>query len=461
MTSLYEQFGAKYANLRRLEPLIQEIDLEGSLGRVAIPSFCGVPVDLYDSWRRGQTDRDMLKEAFTSAKNLASSEGGVIVRSSALLSEDHPDHMAAGVFQSVQLSPEFNANDFWRAVKTVFLSTQSKAAQTYMESVDINPEDEHMGLVIQTVPERLVTHFTVDTVKYGIPYLTDVRAEKINGLVKYKKNPATGKDMKNYIIKHPYGYEQYRRDDILEHLASPLEVGLFPFMPVDTRMHTDILASDIAVISLLIEKEFGKPVQVEAIGSDVLLDHRFSVDNFDKVRIIQEDTVRIINIVQARQLPDNYKLEQKFCGFPDKVKPIYIGRGFGIINGDYAVNISTNMDGEVHNIYEEDIDHLPEGIKLLALFKSSYATSDTSDNIRNTILSMSQDKRSKIIIVVKDIATYGSAGAHIEAMCAELGIRCVFYDSNKTKSTMTDRELKFGMVKVYSDGIEGRIYDAS
>lgn len=141
----------------------------------------------------------------------------------------------------------------------------------------------------------------------------------------------------------------------------------------------------------------------------------------------------IVNVVQVRGLPGNIKSQTTEIKFPDET-PIYTGAAIGV--GDIELPVLNGQGGNNENI----------GV---VVFTGNYGWTIGIDRYH-------LPEEGAVIIC-------GSEGrnGHIQTLCAEKGLVCVFPDVNKDNpNTISYRELsKLKKVRIVSNGIEARVYE--
>jgi hypothetical protein len=249
-------FGAKVAALHEATKDIS------STKQIEIPPFTTVSVDMYEAWLDDPTQFDQMCEAIRiSATGLHSGnrysdslKDLVVVRSSAVKSEDGDEHSGAGVYKSVAVNPNDIAA-FRAAVAEVYASTRSEAALSYQHGIGVT--DELMGLVIQQYQEEITTGSRRGEVFYGYADGTGVNPNLIEvhtneGALLYDKPrvkaelllEARSNDRGDLLHTHP------------DH-ESPLRTAIYK-------------TADVPHAAVLAEQLFGKPMQVEFVNGSIV-----------------------------------------------------------------------------------------------------------------------------------------------------------------------------------------------
>lgn len=446
MKITHEEYGAKAANLAAIAPLIAELDASDTVGIVGIPDFVPVSIGTYERWMHRDIEGAEIYELFKQAKMLAQNGEGVMVRSSAVLSEDGPAAMGAGIYETVRLDQGFTSRDFFNALKYVYESVNSPKAVAYMEQLGINPDNERMGIILQTRPKDLTTHFVFDSRLAGVPQLALARTEDLSipedvveqgELISARVGTVVlDREKLANLARISYTGWMYDFDDI------------FHMLPDDRKFKAPHSTIALGKVSLAIEDFTKVGVQVEAVEANL--------PRFDDER----DMYTRLWIVQQRQLAANFDSRKYFGGFPEDItRLVFIGRGSGVVDGVTAHLIT---DEKLPN--PDDIAKLPEGEAYLMAFFGSFAKKDRADRLAGSITRLPPDSRQKLIIMVEEYTGHTSwsinQGGHLETMCLELGIPCVFYSEGLPEEAFTStsvRQLK--RVRVYSNGYESRIFN--
>lgn len=271
-------YGAKTANLNALSLVLNQITHR----IVEIPDYIGIPVSIYIKWRDGLDVREDLMPFYNWI-----CERRVIVRSSAVFSEDGEDLTGAGVYESKTLTGVASFEDFCEAVFEVYRSVDSEFAVKYREEHGI--EEELMGITLQQLESGV--RGTVNTVLCQVPDLLefDVGAVALMN--------------RDELINASVSGERINRNnhDKLYHITP--DSGRMPLYSVNHA----------AIVCMLIERWYDRPVQIE------LVLHR---DHY-------------LKIVQVRPLPKIYS-ERNTVTFPDEPH-VYRGRAVGV--GDEVLRV--------------------------------------------------------------------------------------------------------------------------
>lgn len=291
-----KKFGAKGANLLALRDVLPRINqcLQGNV-TVHIPRFTLVPTRLYDCWRVGG---DITKDLH----QFHQWEGGksLLIRSSAVCSEDGETLTGAGVYHSEHLKKGASFEEFSKAVELVYQSVDSEKARLYRNANNVF--EEHMGLVIHECASRPGREKGyINTVRPYAPKLSEIIFED-EGL-------------------RVVCWKKYLEQGLFEDGSSREAIKDSMYYNVDGFLHVRSFGSwsNLQDLGMLLEMHYGVPVQVEFLD-----DHKH------------------INLLQARVLPR--KLRSTFpVEFPGDLEVLHEGDALGI--GDMALPVlPTNGD---------------------------------------------------------------------------------------------------------------------
>ena len=283
------KFGAKGANL----PLLKHIStVAGKFGIyfAHVPPYTRMPAALSVEWKSGI---DIRKKAERFFKWIRGRE--VMIRSSAVFSEDGEDATGAGIYRSIRLHADATFEEFFSAVEDVYRSIDSEGARAYRKEKNI-PE-EKMGIVIQEFEENGFPQNKgyVNTSVKNVPDLMEVAYE--DGL-------------RPLAVK-----ERVRNRMALHERASIFHYEL------DHRRKRDENVEPIVLLSYLAELYYGKPVQLEFIeGGDYNL-----------------------ALLQSRLLPKSFS-EKTIIEFPPE-EPLFKGRAVGAFDVTLPVIVRPHDNG--------------------------------------------------------------------------------------------------------------------
>ena len=391
-----------------LSEVIERVKLaKGGTGHeFSIPQFKAVPSDLYVRWKDGEDIDDELMPYYNWASNLMtrpsrqdesrdSSTGDFIVRSSAVYAEDGEELSGAGIYDSVVVEQHrghlATFEDFKAAVLGVYNSVDSEDAVRYRQQHGILREE--MGLVVQKHVKARYTNLGtyggyINTVMPGVPGLLEIRAGR------YKRNMYHREPLFR-VLGEGEGLEPHQ-----------CEVELFPsdIGKVDVSILNE-LAEDAAII----ERIWGKPVQIEFVYSD------------EKPGI---------SIVQVRNLTakETEPVDTYFPDEPEIVECQAVGVGNMVLRMLQIGDDNSRRAGVV-----------VAGGNLMWTKKG---------NIKGI-------PESGAVVLLNNSGDNG----HIQTVCAEEGVVCLFPDEDKIDgSNDYTALLKEDQLRVVSNGIKARVY---
>ncbi|MCL4416805.1 MAG: hypothetical protein M1365_08935 [Actinobacteria bacterium] len=334
------KFGAKAANLIMLSELVGQIN-EASL---KVPEFIVMPADLYLKWKQGSLSDDELRYYFDWSKGLVEYDDNleaercsdIMVRSSAVFSEDGDKVTGAGIYDSTELSGYSTFEEFKEAVVGVYQSTEASKAQAYRRQNGILQE-EQMGIIIQ----RYISsdyHYSgwdskgcLNSTLAGVPELMEVTTGTSRNLL--------NRQQLNFFLGSYPDRSKYFMDDV------------YHFPPDIYKVRAEMPMA-VGQLALILERIWGSRLQIEFIEKGLEM-----------------------NLLQVRKLPEDTFAGKETVTFPNE-KPIFSGASIGIgdetldiLEGGYdsykpgAVLLSSN---EFWTIYGDD-DSLPrEGAVIIA-----------------------------------------------------------------------------------------------
>lgn len=321
----YEQlrhvYGAKAAGLFVLseaaEAFYAAVDEDDRIwGRhdvatITIPKFTATPVDLYNMYRsKDERYENYLEHIRQQAIAISADRYDpetfrplVIIRSSAVFSEDGVDASGAGVYKSTTVDPR-DSGEFKKAVEAVFASLGTKEAQDYLSEKGI--DSEQMGLVIQQYIEETMARNKSST--YG-------HIQSSDPLGRFS------------TLSSDAGELQFGRESLEEfYMKAPPAGNTQPTFHY-TPDHRSAIAqfcrqgAQVANAALFAEKLFGKPVELE-----------FAFDSSNTAYI-----------VQVRPIPHQEGVSK--VEFPTDVEAIIECRAVGVGDVVVAVNDDNEYDG--------------------------------------------------------------------------------------------------------------------
>ena len=422
LEELNKRFGSKAAHLLILQDNLELLNslLNPSL-ELKIPEFSTIPVETYRSWKTGEDIKGRLKPFYEKYKGRK-----VLLRSSAVYSEDTDNLTGAGQYTSTEAKVYDSFKDFYAAAIEVYKSLNSDLATEYRKAANI--EHEEMGILVQEYSEGSRQRKSdglgfVNSILKNVPELIDVRVQvgRSNNRKATELRPIFYKDkLLDLIPLVPFN--QY-----LSRSSSYYPLDGFSYFPDE--------AWKIAVMGEVLERLFGKPVQVE-------FRNKYSY----------------IDIFQVRSLPANYQ-ERASVSFPQENEPIWIANGLGVGDLELDVLPHSKENKDKHG---------------LVIFGSSSLGRNSS---RFTAPELYLPKSGAVLILRPPHQKNG----HLETICAERGILCIFstlrpiamsdINTETLKSLPNWRSLISSTtieslrghkrLRVVSSGIDARIYPSS
>lgn len=299
LAQLQSVYGAKAAHLLvfkrlalKLEPSLRSM----SAIDIIIPDFLPVEADLYDQWLEDPSGTEKEFEALR--KNTLTMNGVhnlVVVRSSAVKSEDGAEHTGAGIYASIAVNPK-DKNAFHAAIRDVYASTRSERALAYQTGIGVS--NERMGLVIQAYiedegkPERQIYEKKTGTRPYG-----QVESSGVNpNLMELHTQKGSLLFDKNKLARHFLEDLSFRSIDKVLHTLPDHSTDLDNYASA---------AADIPHIALLAEKVFGMPMQIEYVNNSV----------------VQIRPLKVPEVTKQIEFPNHLELitESAATGYDDRV----------------------------------------------------------------------------------------------------------------------------------------------
>lgn len=307
---LREAYGTKAATLfifdRAITAFHSAVENIHDVANFKVPKFTAASVELHKMFKNGdERYEDHLEEVRQQAISVTNDRYDpelyrplVVIRSSAVLSEDGINASGAGIYASVPADPR-DPVSFRQATETVFDSIDTDKARAYLKEKGI--ENEHMGLLIQRYIED--TKDYNETCAYGNVQSSDpfdrfISLSSKTGELLFDRAATEAR----FMIKPPYGLKQ-------------------PTLHYNPD-HTSLISyfsrkgAELANAALFAEKLFGRQVELE-----------FALDDSNTAYI-----------VQVRPLPNQEKPE--VIKFPSDIEPFVECRAIGV--GDVIVTVRDN-----------------------------------------------------------------------------------------------------------------------
>lgn len=300
-------YGTKAATLFVLDKAIAAFKSEtegiSDTASFEVPPFTAAPVDLHKMYKDGdERYGGVLEEIRQQAIGVTSDRFDpelyrplVVVRSSAVRSEDGDKVSGAGVYASVSADPR-DPESFRQAVEAVFDSMETEEAKAYRKANGI--DEEQMGLLIQRYIED--TKDYKDTCVYGYVQSSDpfgrfVSLSSETGELLFDRKAVEDR----FMIAPPFGRTQ----------------PTFHYNPDHDTLISNFGREGalLANAALFAEKLFGKQVELE-----------FALDDSNTAYV-----------VQVRPLPHQEKPEE--VTFPTDTEPLVECRAIGV--GDVIVTV--------------------------------------------------------------------------------------------------------------------------
>ncbi len=386
LTKLY---GAKAAALlcyeKRFAELMDTIGNGHSVADMEIPPFSAVSTDLYKAWK---TDTALFEEMVELVRQDALhlplqrryevASDLVAIRSSAVWSEDGEHSSGAGVYASVAVNPNDPA-EFIEGIRAVFASVDAEGAVSYRESRGIASEE--MGLVLQCYIEKQGRSSRRDRSCYWghansvgpNQNLIDIHTNE--GVLMYDKNSILGALMLDTQYSGRYGDDNTHIHTHPDH---------------DTPLYGAIRATDpVPHAVVLAEKLFGRPMQVEFVNK---------------------------SIVQVRPLLNIQSGET--VEFPEDVDHVAVlaSVGVGDMTLPYLDRNTDNTGKEGYIVFDQEYEYSIQGTKARMLGQRHVGYRAFPDR--------------GVVVILNP-----SSSGHIQAICREKGLICVYPPKNVPDGT--------------------------
>jgi len=408
------RFGAKGANLNLLSSIVDKVSsVVGRYQPYTVPEYQLVPVSVYEK-------RDVETDFTAAVENIFSWVNGrsVIIRSSAVYSEDAENLTGAGIYKSLVLDANASRDQLVEKIREVYASVDSAEAIKYR--ADHGIPEEKMGLVVQEFFDcKPGEKGYVNSIVKNVPNLMEIAySDGIRPLVVKEK------------VRH--SIVDFRDEQSIMH-----------YEPDSNRVHSVAVRSTARIVATL-EQYYGQPLQVEFLQST--RDHGLQT-----------------YLVQARFLPNNFS-EKKSFEFPQQ-EALFEGRAVGAF--DVTLPILSLRDDNSER----------EGVVIFTTSKffqmgGPYRHLNRED--RPDLLKSIPQKGGAIVLS----APIEDCG-HVETLCAERGVALIFSSdapkpaidkrSETEKASDEIREAHkidayldklwgYDKFRLVSDGLEGRVY---
>lgn len=396
------QYGAKAANLIILSELANDINKvrKGDLLNLVVPDFKALPVDLYRAWKEGKLSDVDLKSYFEWVNGLREKEAW-----------GQEEHNADYIVRSSAVFSEDGANitgaGIYDSVKVhggaTFQDFKDAVIKVYESTNSPRAQSYRTQHRIDREEMGLVMQ------KYVTPDYTYLKQSQ-EGYVNSKL--AGVPQLMEIVTRTSRNFIRRKELDFFLGLSADgnkeafREVHHFP--PEISKIMPRLIFG-VAQLTSAIERIWGKDIQVEFVAD-----------------------VSAINFVQVRELPATTFSQMPEVKFPDEPS---IHSGASIGTGDMKLPVLDSYDNNSEKT----------GIVIIST---------------NDMFSMRNDsclpKKGVVII-----SNYGGRNGHIQTLCTERDLICLFPDvTEEDKPVLTHHELsRLKRVRIVSNGIEGRIYE--
>ena len=361
---------AKWAYMNELKAFLEKYekypDLEDDMKFMRWREFTVPPFELsiaqqYIDWRNNwKLDDTYFRNLYAAWEK---KEVKIIVRSSAMYSEDNEFITGAGIYQS-QVVEGNSYEEFCKAIECVFISCNSEWAQKYRK--DNNIPNEYMGLVVQE-------------------YISEWESGHVNSIMQHRPE----------LMEISFGKYQWVRpiiykENIMDFIFwafSQKDKSIYHYEIDRDKFDGWLLSSsrDLSIIVSILERYFRKPIQVEFVCKKQKEHSRRS---------------NTISIVQVRPLPVSFS-ERYDINFLDDQQEIREWRALGVCDEEYDI-LTTGEDNT-------------DKIGAVVFTANNYATLNSR--------SLEKSIPKKWVVIVENP---GWTDGHIETLCAEKWVVCVF-----------------------------------
>lgn len=435
------KFGAKGANLIALTEFMQKLQASEYFQRktstISIPPFQLVLAEIYDLWKRGERD-----SAYTALRNVydaVQEYGSVMIRSSAVHSEDGKETTGAGIYESIFLKKGSTFEEFIAAVETVYDSCDSESAKQYRATNSI--PNESMGLVIQkAIYDEEMAEWDKYRMEENAAWLTHSRGY-INSTRPHSNNLM---DIYYESLGFPLVYRKGKVEEVLfaDGDTYGAKSSALYFEADPERMlsgKVNLTVDDLWTLATLLEKHYGRPVQIEDV--------------------INPNSERgEISVVQVRPLPSMMFTQQKI-EFPTDIEPIAEMQAIGFCDGIFDI-----LPPVLEARHEVDSkNHEKEGV---VFFHKTFKGSFNMGGIQNAC-------PKKGVVVLLHQSAHGRG--HVESIALEKGLVLVFTRLDSTKNIESIRQIgqvsrlkirditsgaiKPGKLRIVANGSRARFYE--
>ncbi len=402
---LRSQFGAKAANLIMLSEMTGEInDLrEPSLNRLtlAIPDFKAIPVDVYRAWKEGKLIDDVARPYFEWASQLKDDRWS--------------DGQEVSADYIVRSSAIFSEDGETTTGAGIYDSVGVSSSATF---------DEFKAAVIRVFESTDSPEAQAYRAQYGID--KEEMGLVIQKYVSPKTEPGYGQSQRGYINSKLVGVSELmeivtgtsrnfiNRDELDFYLGEEANRNQEVFQslhhfPPDQKRTVPMMLVRAAQITHVIERLWGGDIQIEFVADR-----------------------STINVVQVRNLPENLQSQIQKIEFPEGT-PAYWGSSIGV--GDKELTV---LDNRNNNSQKTGA----------VIFTTNHAWTGQDNTNR-------LPKEGAVIIY-----SSGGESGHIQTLCAEKGLICLFSNGNEDDKSgpKSDNLARLKRVRIVSNGIEAKVY---
>lgn len=408
--TLRHEYGAKAANLLLLSEKLEALNQVRGEGeniletKLSIPEFQTVPVDLYRKFVAGTLQDSDLAGYYEWANQLTGEERGY----------SHPLTKADYIIRSSAVFSEDGEYATGAGIyeSVVVLGDSSfaefkEAVHTVYDSTtsqraeqyrqELGIPTEEMGLIIQKYVTPVHNRYLSSLSSPGYMNTRLTGVPSLMEIVTQESRNFIKRDEIDFFL--PLDAHSYERTLQTAHQ-----------FPVDQKKIRPQIPLRLAQLGLVAERLWGREVQIEFVAD-----------------------LNDIHIVQIRELPDSAVGVETAVQFPD-VKPLHSGAAIGV--GDRELPVLSN---QADNSQRSGV----------VVFSDNYLWS-VGDKTYHL------PKDGAVVISRLD----GQNG-HIQTICAERGLLCVYPDLNETadQPKLDYHDLSsLESMRVVANGIEGRIY---
>jgi hypothetical protein len=402
------QYGAKAANLLILSGLVKDINKvvkkHFDMEELAVPEFKAVPVEFYKKWKEGiLTDND-LRPYFEWVNGLK--EKG---RYDYEDKEHNSDYIvrSSAVFSEdgekvtgagVYESVQVYGGKTFKDFKNAIVKVyeSTNSPQAQAYREKNGIDKEEMGLIIQ----RYVTSDNISLSNQSYEGYVNSKLPGVPQLMEIvtrtSRNFIKRKELNFYLTLRAFLDEDTFRTNV-------------HYFPPDIYKVNPALLVKVAQFTSVLERIWGENIQIEFVEDGLTM-----------------------NCVQVRDIPTKVSPQTPEIKFPDE-EPIHCNSAIGM--GDLELDV---LDDEKDNSEKTGV----------VLFTS------------NELFSMGDHsyllpKKGGVII-----CNYNGRHGHIQTLCAEKGLMCIFPGMNEgdKPNLRYDQLLQFNKIRMVVNGIEGRVY---